>query len=79
MCVVSIVLFVLRGSLSVICKIIPPHENAHILSIGRFDVFWLCIGTSGLITLRVNLLRWEGLGISGRFVAHRLEAGQILP
>lgn len=49
------------------------------LSIGRFDVFWLCIGTSGLISLSVNLLRREVAGISGRFVAHHLEAGQILP
>nr|DAL70547.1 MAG TPA: hypothetical protein [Caudoviricetes sp.] len=49
------------------------------LSMGRFDMFWLCIDTSGLISLSVNLLRWEVAGISGRFVAHRLEAGQILP
>lgn len=49
------------------------------LSIGRFDVFWLCIGTSGLISLGVNLLRWDESGISGLFVAHRLEVGQILP
>lgn len=33
----------LRGSLNAICKTIPPHENAHILFIGRSDVFWLCM------------------------------------
>lgn len=79
----------LRGSLNATCKIIPPHENAHILfigrsdvfwlSIGRFDVFWLCIGASGVISLSANLLRREVAGISDRFVAHRLAAGQILP
>lgn len=31
------------GSSNVTCKIIPPHENAHILFIGRSDVFWLCM------------------------------------
>lgn len=71
----------LRGSLNVTCKIKPPHENAHILFIGRNGVFWLCIATSDVFTQphSVNLLRWEGSGISGLFVAHHLEAGQILP
>ena len=55
------------------------RNSVSCLSIGWFDVFWLCIGTSGVISLSVNLLRREGLGISDRFVANRLEAGQILP
>lgn len=55
------------------------RNSVSCLSIGWFDVFWLCIGTSGGISLSVNLLRREVAGISGRFVAHRLEAGQILP
>nr|DAG55729.1 MAG TPA: hypothetical protein [Caudoviricetes sp.] len=40
--------------MSVSRRIIPPHENAHILFIGRSDVFCLCIGTSGLISISVN-------------------------
>nr|DAQ54478.1 MAG TPA: hypothetical protein [Caudoviricetes sp.] len=29
--------------MSITCRIIPPHENAHILFIGRNGVFWLCM------------------------------------
>lgn len=55
------------------------RNSVSCLSIGWFDVFWLCIGISGLIPLSVNLLRLEVAGISGLFAAHHLEAGQILP